>query len=317
MAVGYIDQLADDLFEIRGNQVQIDGIVSRQKRGRDAIQKRWQEHKKLAEQYSGYSPSIQNECGAIRGVSPLLSSSSFSVLPNGSAKCAVASAIAPPSVTNKKFFAPDSEIPHSDPHDSESYPSEGSNPAAVESLEGDLCRGSQLDSKPGSVDDSPVKIDLPIAAEKPKRKREPKAVKPEDAAARSATRAAFIECFRTRYGSDPILAAKENTQIKNLVSAVGQQDAPFLVKFYLDCQDDFLVNKCHPIGILAANPTEYVIRMKKGQTDGPAPRFGFGAKRPDARLVHQCMPEPDDGDDMLPWEREEFEAAKKKQEATA
>jgi hypothetical protein len=227
--------------------------------------------------------------------------------------CDDAPAIALPN-GNQIFFKPESEIPDSDPYVAGSMPPESRN-APSNSIQTHLTTTDLVvESKSIGVDVSPVKNDLPTIPamiEKPvKKKAAKKEIPPEEAAARSATRAAYIQHFEARYKTKPIVAAKENTQIKNLVASVGRQDSPFLVKFYLECEDEFLVNKAHPIGILASNPTEYMVRWKKGQTNRQTLRFGFGAKRPDARFVHQCMPEPDDGDDMLPWDREELEAKK-------
>lgn len=238
----------------------------------------------------------------------------------GSAKTHV---FAPHADANaKKIFDGDSEIPETEAEISVDFSGEKSLPVSStethqeSTKEPPLVSQGRLDLKSTSFDEQPVKSDLPdtnrILAPTKKRKRAD--VSPEESAARSEARAAYVEAFQARYSTKPIIAAKENTQIKNLVSSVGQQDAPFLVKFYLECSDEFLVNKCHPIGVLAANPTEYMVRWKKGQTNRPSPRFGFPSKRPDARYVHQCLPEPDDGDTMLPWEREEFEAKKLEKE---
>lgn len=62
---------------------------------------------------------------------------------------------------SKKICDSKSDISHSDPHDSESFPSEGSNPAAVESLGVNLCRGSQQVKESTDGDAKPLKSDLP------------------------------------------------------------------------------------------------------------------------------------------------------------
>jgi hypothetical protein len=188
---------------------------------------------------------------------------------------------AAPPVVDKKNFASESEISHSDSHDSESIPFNYENTNADKPIPASACLDSPRHTKSNSVDEIPVKIDSPLPhgmIEKPAKKRAKKVVTPEEAAARSATRSAYIEAFQARYSETPRLAGKENTQICALVSAVGQQDAPFLVKFYLECSDEFLVNKAHPIGFLAANPNEYIVRMKNGQTHRE--RKSLFAKKP-------------------------------------
>jgi hypothetical protein len=232
--------------------------------------------------------------------------------------CDCVTALAPVDADAKKIFDSESEIPETKAEISVDFSGEKSLPLSStetshESTEGPTpVSQGRLALKSTSCDEQAVKTELPdtnrIPAPTKKRKRAD--VSPEEANARSETRLSYVDAFQARYSTKPIIAAKENTQIKNLVLSVGQQDAPFLVKFYLECDDDYLVNKCHPIGVLASNPTEYMVRWKKGQTSRPAQRFGYGTKRPDARLVHQCLPEPDDGDDMLPWDREALEATK-------
>lgn len=216
---------------------------------------------------------------------------------NEDCDCVTALALAVDSDA-KKFLLSESEIPVTDAEMTVDFQGEKSMPLSQTETSRDSTESpSQVsracfDTKSTDSHDVGIKIETPDSNKiqlSPKKRKRPD-VSPEDAAARSATRSAYIDAFESRYAAKPIIAAKENTQIKNLVASVGQQDAPYLVKFYLECSDDFLVNKCHPIGILAANPTEYIVRMKKGQTHRDRPNL-FQKKppedKPSAELIER------------------------------
>lgn len=174
----------------------------------------------------------------------------------------------------KNFLNPDSEIPET--HDeipvdfsgeksmpvspTETHPESTQEPSPVS-------RG-QSDQKSTDSNDSGIKIETHDSNKiKPiKKPRKRPDVTPEESAARSATRAAYIDSFVERYSEKPVMAAAQNTMIANIVKSVGQQDAPFIVKFYLECSDEWLVNNFHPLTALVKNTTEYMVRWKRGQT---------------------------------------------------
>jgi predicted GTPase len=122
---GYIKKVSDDLFEIRGNERQIAGIISRQRKGKAASQKRWDLHKKYAKETqkstsrkkcSEVAPSIEIagfSCSEQKNDAPGFSSvsSSFLCVNTHSHKR---------SANGKKILNSECEIPESEPLKSES-----------------------------------------------------------------------------------------------------------------------------------------------------------------------------------------------------
>lgn len=198
----------------------------------------------------------------------------------------------------KIFFNPDSEIPETDdesfrkflaentPEPTVYFKPENIDANAPEMVEGHReCGDGQT---PAEVAENSVKSDITeqYAKRSKPRKSGHKVVTESDSAieARKATRDAYVEAFKSRYHADPLISKTENSLIKKLVETVGQEDAPHLVRFYLECQDDWLVNNAHPLGALVKSVNAYIVRRKKGQVTSRSSGY---RPRPDARRLPQ------------------------------
>lgn len=198
----------------------------------------------------------------------------------------------------KIFFNPDSEIPETDdesfrkflaentPEPTVYFKPENIDANAPEMVEGHReCGDGQT---PAEVAENSVKSDITEQYAKRSKpiKSGHKVVTESDSAieARKATRDAYVEAFKSRYHADPLISKTENSLIKKLVETVGQEDAPHLVRFYLECQDDWLVNNAHPLGALVKSVNAYIVRRKKGQVTSRSSSY---RQRPDARRLPQ------------------------------
>jgi len=137
---------------------------------------------------------------------------------------------------------------------------------AAGDLFGDSTTPASADAEPGHQPVKPVKAKTP---------------KPETPT--SATRAAFIEAFTARYGVAPVLAARQNGQLAQVVRMIGAEEAPEVARFFLRCDRQAYLNRTHDVGQLLQDAASLRTQWKAGFT---APD-GYGSRPP--RLRSQGM----------------------------
>lgn len=85
----------------------------------------------------------------------------------------------------------------------------------------------------------------------------------------AASRAVWNEYsaqFERRYGTPPDRpSAKENSQVKQLISAVGVEWALHLVAYYLHTDHAFYVRACHPFGMIVSDRHKLSTELKSGK----------------------------------------------------
>ncbi|EMO0334520.1 helix-turn-helix domain-containing protein [Pseudomonas aeruginosa] len=79
--------------------------------------------------------------------------------------------------------------------------------------------------------------------------------------------AAYRAVYEARWGVQPVRNAKVNSQVKQLVAALGGE-APAVAAFFVGLDDKFLVDSCHEFGLLLAKAGAY---RTKWATAGSAP----------------------------------------------
>ncbi|WP_121335789.1 helix-turn-helix domain-containing protein [Pseudomonas aeruginosa] len=79
--------------------------------------------------------------------------------------------------------------------------------------------------------------------------------------------AAYRAAYEARWGVQPVRNAKVNSQVKQLVAALGGE-APAVAAFFVGLDDKFLVDSCHEFGLLLAKAGAY---RTKWATAGSAP----------------------------------------------
>lgn len=67
------------------------------------------------------------------------------------------------------------------------------------------------------------------------------------------TWAAYSEAYADRYGAAPVRAAKQNAQVKQIVQALGAEDAPSVAAWFIRHPAQWYVTKGHDIGLLLAD----------------------------------------------------------------
>jgi hypothetical protein len=248
---GYIKRVGDDLFEIRGNEAQIDSIVSRAKKGREAIQKRWERHKKLPENTPSTPQVFPENTPSIPQVSPLHSIPLHSI------------------------------------------------PLHLDTLY----------HMPVRADGAPAQIEKP-EIKKSEKKKSARIVEWDDnddlapVFAAITSVAKYAQVFDREHDRRVIMDAAKRYSLS--MSDLATVAAEFAV--YYDGNASQKIKS--PRGSLCT-----FFRNHSRWNSDSGPLNANRHKRFDARYVDQCLPEPDDGDDMLPWDREELEAKKKQESA--
>lgn len=107
-----------------------------------------------------------------------------------------------------------------------------------------------MDVAPHSQNASPDQIPA-VADATPPAKAE-KADTPLQIACRK-TWAAYSEAYADRYGAAPVRAAKQNAQVKQIVQALGAEDAPSVAAWFVQHPAQWYVTKGHDIGLLLAD----------------------------------------------------------------
>nr|WP_121377976.1 helix-turn-helix domain-containing protein [Pseudomonas aeruginosa] len=79
--------------------------------------------------------------------------------------------------------------------------------------------------------------------------------------------AAYRAAYEARWSVQPVRNAKVNSQVKQLVAALGAE-APAVAAFFVGLDDKFLVDSCHEFGLLLAKACAY---RTKWATAGSAP----------------------------------------------
>ncbi len=79
--------------------------------------------------------------------------------------------------------------------------------------------------------------------------------------------AAYRAAYEARWSVQPVRNAKVNSQVKQLVAALGAE-APAVAAFFVGLDDKFLVDSCHDFGLLLAKAGAY---RTKWATAGSAP----------------------------------------------
>lgn len=79
--------------------------------------------------------------------------------------------------------------------------------------------------------------------------------------------AAYRAAYEARWSVQPVRNAKVNSQVKQLVAALGGE-APAVAAFFVELDDKFLVDSCHEFGLLLAKAGAY---RTKWATAGSAP----------------------------------------------
>ncbi|WP_031276794.1 helix-turn-helix domain-containing protein [Pseudomonas aeruginosa] len=79
--------------------------------------------------------------------------------------------------------------------------------------------------------------------------------------------AAYRAAYEARWSVQPVRNAKVNSQVKQLVAALGSE-APAVAAFFVGLDDKFLVDSCHEFGLLLAKAGAY---RTKWATAGSGP----------------------------------------------
>ncbi|HHM7926430.1 TPA: helix-turn-helix domain-containing protein, partial [Pseudomonas aeruginosa] len=79
--------------------------------------------------------------------------------------------------------------------------------------------------------------------------------------------AAYRAAYEARWSVQPVRNVKVNSQVKQLVAALGAE-APAVAAFFVGMDDKFLVDNCHEFGLLLAKAGAY---RTKWATAGSAP----------------------------------------------
>ncbi|HBO8933753.1 TPA: helix-turn-helix domain-containing protein [Pseudomonas aeruginosa] len=79
--------------------------------------------------------------------------------------------------------------------------------------------------------------------------------------------AAYRAAYEARWSVQPVRNAKVNSQVKQLVAALGAE-APAVAAFFVGLDDKFLIDSCHEFGLLLAKAGAY---RTKWATAGSGP----------------------------------------------
>lgn len=84
---------------------------------------------------------------------------------------------------------------------------------------------------------------------------------PEETAHQAACRAtwgAYCDAYLVRYGTGPVRNQQSNSQVKQLVLRLGQEEAPFVARFFVEkVNERYVVQHCHPMGLLLKQAEAY------------------------------------------------------------
>jgi len=89
--------------------------------------------------------------------------------------------------------------------------------------------------------------------------KRPKDNPQKDTALQTACRetwAAYSSAYATRYGTPPVRAARQNAQVKQIVQALGADEAPQVAAWFVRHPESWYASKCHDVGLLLADITK-------------------------------------------------------------
>jgi len=99
------------------------------------------------------------------------------------------------------------------------------------------------------LDELPKKQSEPKHAERTALTKQKAPVGKDQASPISKAWGAYSEAFKAKYGVEPIRNAKVMGQLKQFIERVGQNDAPDILRFYLQQHDRWTVQNGHTVGI--------------------------------------------------------------------
>ena len=67
---------------------------------------------------------------------------------------------------------------------------------------------------------------------------------------------AYCQAYAARYGAAPVRAAKQSAQVKQIVQALGAEEAPQVAAWFVDHPAQWYVTKGHDIGLLLSDLTK-------------------------------------------------------------
>jgi len=111
-----------------------------------------------------------------------------------------------------------------------------------------------MEIAPTSPPEQPAEL-LPAVADATPPPKPPRA----DTALQIACRAtweAYSSAYADRYGAAPVRAAKQSAQVKQVVQALGAEEAPLVAAWFVDHPAQWYVTKGHDIGLLLADITK-------------------------------------------------------------
>ena len=101
--------------------------------------------------------------------------------------------------------------------------------------------------------------------EPPKPPEPPGADAARTAALRLATWESYRDAYQSRYGIEPVRNSTTNSQVALLVKRVGK-DVPDVAVFYVQrVSEQFIVAKCHPLGLLLGGAEGYYTQWATNQ----------------------------------------------------
>lgn len=89
----------------------------------------------------------------------------------------------------------------------------------------------------------------------------------------SACWRAYVEMMKGTYGVEPPRSARLSGQFANLVSRVGAEDAPKVIRHFFAVKNEFYGRVKHDVGVLLKDVNKLVIEMKQGEARANADRW--------------------------------------------
>jgi hypothetical protein len=81
---------------------------------------------------------------------------------------------------------------------------------------------------------------------------------------------AYGEAYREKYGADPVRNATTNSQMVNFVKRIGAEEAPHVLRFYVQNRSFNYGHKMHPIGIALTEAEKLRTEWATGRTQTQA-----------------------------------------------
>lgn len=81
-------------------------------------------------------------------------------------------------------------------------------------------------------------------------------------AAFRATWSSYSAAMMKRYGVPAQVSREGNAMIKRFIDYIGQEEAPEVIRFYVEMNEKFYIDACHPINLLSRDQQKVMIRWK-------------------------------------------------------